>query len=109
MHNENLNPQADAEVPAIYHFGQALAILEAATPGGISPTTFNLAVAQPLVYLGQLRQKAQPTPEQEEMLAELLAKVPDLPERVKLEDQGPIWLGYYHLVGRLLANGRPKG
>lgn len=84
-----------------YLWGQALAIFKAETPGGLSAGALTNAVERPLFCLPKLVRQAKPQPELEEMLAKLLGKIEDLPERFSLADQGQVYLGYYSLIGDL--------
>lgn len=97
-----------AETSNLYKWGQALAVLKASTPGGISPEIMVLAVERPLPSLGQLRAKAMPTEEENARLAELLGEIGELPEQLKNEDQGPVWLGYYNEAAKLPRPGEAK-
>lgn len=89
------------ETSDLYKWGQALAVLEASIPGGLSPETRVLAVERPLPYLGQLRAKAKPSEENQERLIEILGTVKELPEQLSNEAQGDVWLGYYSLTSKL--------
>lgn len=84
-----------------YLWGQALAIFKSETPGGLSPGGLTNAVERPLLNLRTLVLQAKPQARLEEMLAERLAKIGDLPERFSLAEQGQVYLGYYSLVGEL--------
>lgn len=84
-----------------YLWGQILALFRAKTPGGLSAGALTNAVERPLMCLSKLVQQAKPQQKLEEMLAERLAKIEDLPERFSLAEQGQVYLGYYSMVGDL--------
>lgn len=88
------------EVSVAYKWGQALALFDAATPGGLSAETMTGAVERPLLHLAGLVQKIKTgkvAPEIDEKLTEQLGEIPDLPEQYKIEEQGQVYLGYYNL------------
>lgn len=94
--------EKEMETSAANKWGEAIAILDAATPGGLSDLAKTGAVEHPLKSLSGLITKAKKlTPELDKMLQERLAHIPSLPESLLLEDQGAVWIGYYHLRAAL--------
>lgn len=94
-------PSSPAGATPNYIWGEVLAIFNSATPGGLGAALLNFSVACPAKYLPMLHARAQLTEQTREWLAERLAKITELPERLDLKDQGTVFLGYYHLSGRL--------
>lgn len=91
-----------SDTPIAYKWGEVLAILDAATPGGISPKGTNDAAERPLTTFPQLHARATAmTPELEKLLQERVAQIDDLPMQLSMEEQGSVYLGYYHLRSRL--------
>lgn len=99
-HNFPLPPSPDGATPN-YIWGEVLAIFDSATPGGLGPALMNFAVACPAKYLPLLHARARVTDQVQRLLAERLAKIPAIPDRLELKDQGTVFLGYYHLRSSL--------
>lgn len=96
------NKASDSARTRAYHWGQALAVFDAATPGGISPITMDNATLRPLLSLRDLVLKANTkNQELQDAIGNYMAKIDDLPDRFSLEEQGQVWLGYYHLKNTL--------
>lgn len=91
------------EKSAAYYFGQALAIIEKAMPGGLSATAINNAMALPGSYFGQLIRDAQKhmTPELDREMADVVDHVSDWPHSLTLVQQGDCQLGMAHMRQQL--------
>lgn len=92
------------DVSVAYKWGQALALFDAATPGGLSAETMTNAVERPLLHLADLARKIKAEnmdADLDEKLTRHLGEIPDLPEQYKIEDQGQVYLGYYSLRSSL--------
>lgn len=85
------------ETTMLNKWGEIIAILDSATAGGLSPMARTNAVEHPIKALAVLIPKAQLTPELEAMLQDRLTQIPDLPEDLPEEQQGAVWIGYYHI------------
>lgn len=91
------------EKSAAYYFGQALAIIDQATPGGLSAATINKAMALPGLHFGRLIRDAQKhmTPELDQEMADVVNHVSDWPHSLTLVQQGDCQLGMAHMRQQL--------
>jgi hypothetical protein len=96
----------DSEV--MYTLGQ---LTRCAFPGGAEPTITDVIVAKPATGLAKIMQSlpAQTKGEDFERLVNRLpADLSDPLGGVKVEDQGPFWIGYYHWLSST-NDARSKG
>lgn len=91
------------EQSAAYYFGQALAIIEKAMPGGLSATAINNAMALPGSYFGQLIRDAQKhmTPELDREMADVVDHISDWPHSLTIAQQSDCHIGMAHMRQQL--------
>ncbi len=91
-----------------YRWGQVLALLDAATPRGLSPGVFNTALTAPANNFAQLMRKALPLPSDiDDLMGKILSDIQAWPENLSLVEQGDAQLGYYHTRPTLPEHKKP--
>jgi len=94
---------ARIESTTMYTLGQ---LVRAVWPDGdVPPALLDLLLVQPATGLAQLIKSQAAKRVDQEQIGALMAKLPadmtDPPRGVRIEDQGPFWLGYYHYMSAI--------
>lgn len=91
------------EQSAAYYFGQALAIIDQATPGGLSAATINKAMSLPAAHFGQLILAAQKymVPELDQAMAKVVDHISDWPHSLTIAQQSDCHIGMAHMRQQL--------
>ncbi|MGE9985998.1 hypothetical protein [Desulfovibrio sp. SGI.169] len=81
-----------------YRWGQVLALLDAATPRGLTVVALNNAMTSPANNFASLMRKALPLPPDiDDLMGKIISEVQSWPENLTLTEQGDAHLGYYHM------------